>query len=121
MNANAIVTEKLQLKGYDYKNYEDYSVSSAGGTLFPQTETGRLEVNYEDGRKGLNKLFQFHMHAPSEHTVEGKNYPLELHIIHTDAETGRFGTVIGIFFEISKDPNFNNFYFDKIQPEQAAK
>jgi carbonic anhydrase len=61
------------------------------------------------------------MHAPSEHTVEGKTYPLELHIIHVDAETGGFGTVVGIFFEISEDPTFNNFYFDKIQPEQAAK
>jgi carbonic anhydrase len=60
----------------------------------------------------LNKLYQFHFHAPSEHTLEGKTLPLELHIIHVDAETGGFGTVVGIFFEISEDPNFDNFYFD---------
>ena len=70
-------------------------------TLFPDDETGRLVVNFDDGSKGFNKPLQFHFHAPSEHTVEGKNYPLELHIVHADANTGALGTVIGIFFEIN--------------------
>lgn len=34
---------------------------------------------------GNGKVFlplQFHIHAPSEHTVNGQTYDLELHIVH---------------------------------------
>ena len=50
-------------------------------------ETGQLEVQFDDGRQGLFKPVQFHFHAPSEHTKNGKTFPLELHIVHVDAET----------------------------------
>jgi len=41
---------------------------------------------------------QFHWHAPSEHTVDGKYYDLELHIVHL-FEDGSLGGVVGIFFD----------------------
>ena len=31
-------------------------------------------------------LAQFHVHAPSEHTVNGRSFPLEIHFVHKDAE-----------------------------------
>lgn len=31
-------------------------------------------------------LQQFHFHAPSEHTVEGRHYPVELHFVHKNAK-----------------------------------
>lgn len=37
-------------------------------------------------------LAQFHFHGPSEHTIGGKNYPLEAHFVHKDA-TGRLAVV----------------------------
>ncbi len=46
------------------------------------------------------EILQFHFHAPSEHTFNGKHYDLELHIVHKDAKTGKFA-VIGIFFDQS--------------------
>eukprot|EP00466_Bigelowiella_natans_P004462 jgi/Bigna1/141915/aug1.66_g16623 len=30
------------------------------------------------------RLIQFHMHHPSEHTISGRSYPLELHFVHSD-------------------------------------
>ena len=27
-------------------------------------------------------LLQFHFHTPSEHTIEGRSYPLEMHLVH---------------------------------------
>jgi carbonic anhydrase len=33
-----------------------------------------------DGKK--YDLLQFHFHTPSEHTIEGRSYPLELHLVH---------------------------------------
>ena len=80
-------------------------------------ETGRLEVSFDDGRKGLFKPVQFHFHSPSEHTKNGKGFPLELHIVHLDAVTQQPAAVIGIFFEINEDPKFDNFHFDRIRPK----
>lgn len=41
------------------------------------------------------RLKQFHFHAPSEHRINGKSYPLELHFVHSD-ESGRIA-VVGLF------------------------
>ena len=37
-------------------------------------------------------LVQFHFHSPSEHTVAGKSFPLEMHLVHKSAD-GRLGVV----------------------------
>ena len=42
-------------------------------------------------------LLQFHFHLPSEHTVEGRSYPMEVHFVH-QAEEGDLA-VIGVFME----------------------
>ena len=47
------------------------------------------------------KLLQFHFHSPSEHTVEGRHYPLEVHLVH-QSESGQLG-VIGVFFEAGEE------------------
>ncbi len=47
-----------------------------------------------DGRQYT--LLQFHFHAPGEHTLEGKGFPLEAHLVHQSAEGDL--AVIGVFF-----------------------
>ncbi len=42
-------------------------------------------------------LVQFHFHAPSEHTVGGEHYPMEMHLVH-QAEDGALA-VAGVFVE----------------------
>lgn len=46
------------------------------------------------------RLAQFHFHSPSEHTVDGKAYPLEGHFVFR-AQDGRL-VVIGVMFEEGK-------------------
>lgn len=41
-------------------------------------------------------LLQFHFHGPSEHLVEGKHFPMEVHFVHKEAATGNLG-VLGVF------------------------
>jgi len=41
------------------------------------------------------ELVQFHFHAPSEHTVDGQYYPMEMHFVH-QSENGELA-VIGVF------------------------
>lgn len=43
------------------------------------------------------ELVQFHFHAPSEHTVDGRHYPVEMHLVH-QSEDGELA-VIGVFIE----------------------
>lgn len=41
-------------------------------------------------------LKQFHFHAPSEHRLNGQEYPLEMHLVHKTAD-GSKAAVVGIF------------------------
>ena len=38
-------------------------------------------ANHPGGEDSFESL-QFHFHAPSEHTVDGVQYDLEMHIVH---------------------------------------
>lgn len=60
-----------------------------------------LQVNVEPGAylevDGVRfQLEQFHMHSPSEHTIEGRHYPLELHFVHRAADDSL--AVLGVLF-----------------------
>jgi carbonic anhydrase len=60
------------------------------------------------GLNGLTyNLAQFHFHGPSEHKIGGKQYPLEVHLVHKDS-TGRL-VVIGVLVsEGSANPAFDS-------------
>lgn len=58
-----------------------------------------IQVNYADADTldvGGDRyaLVQYHFHSPSEHTVEGKRFPMEMHLVHRAAD-GRLA-VIGV-------------------------
>ena len=69
-----------------------------------------LQVRFEDNAGGLvingtaYQLKQLHWHSPTEHTVDGRRYDLELHLVHESAE-GK-AAVIGILYEAGgrRDP-----------------
>lgn len=46
-------------------------------------------------------LAQLHFHSPSEHTVGGRSYPLEMHLVHKN-DAGKLA-VIGLLFENGPD------------------
>lgn len=43
-------------------------------------------------------LLQFHVHTPSEHTLNGQYYPMEIHLVHQNQATGQLA-VIGVLIE----------------------
>lgn len=50
-----------------------------------------IQVNYDEGSYIIADgtrydLLQFHVHAPSEHSVGGELFPAELHLVHRSAE-----------------------------------
>lgn len=43
------------------------------------------------------ELIQFHFHAPSEHTIDGRSFPVEMHLVHAN-EAGELA-VVGVMIE----------------------
>ena len=72
-----------------------------------------IQVNYDDGsvlRIGDKtfELAQYHFHAPSEHTVDGRHSPMEMHLVHQSA-SGELA-VVGVLI----DEGEHNAAFDPI-------
>ena len=64
-------------------------------------------------RKKLFTAAQLHFHAPSEHSVDGKHFDLEMHIVHVDKVTNKPAAVIGFFFDVQDGGNrFNDLIED---------
>jgi len=52
---------------------------------------------------------QFHFHSPSEHRIDGKSYPLEVHLVHSDPE-GRLAVLGLMFDEGEENPMLNQLH-----------
>jgi carbonic anhydrase len=56
-----------------------------------------IQLNFKDGGtltkdSGKYTLVQFHFHHPSEHHIDGKGFPMEVHFVHR-SEEGSLGVV----------------------------
>lgn len=72
-----------------------------------------IQVNYSEGDTltigSTNyELIQFHFHAPSEHTIRGNHYPMEMHFVH-QSPSGALA-VVAVFIE----KGIHNAAFDPI-------
>ena len=55
--------------------------------------------------------------APSEHTVNGKHFDLEMHIVHLEKHTNALGAVISIMFDVDEGGNASNAFIQSLSPE----
>ena len=82
-----------------------------------------IQVSHVSGcRVDLNdrkyKLRQFHFHSPSEHHIEGKTFPMEMHLVHQD-NSGHV-LVIAVLMETdASQPVLSKLW--KWLPEQKEK
>ena len=72
-----------------------------------------IQINYDGGETleigGKSfALRQYHFHSPSEHTVNGQRYPMEMHMVHVSQDKNL--AVIGVFIEQGR----HNEAFDRI-------
>ena len=84
---------------FNYKN-TPFKIINNGHTIEEKYEPGSF-IKITGKRY---ELLQFHFHAPSEHTVDGKHYPVEAHLVHK-SEDGKLA-VVGVFM---KEGNSNDF------------
>ena len=64
-------------------------------------------------------LVQFHFHAPSEHRVDGRSFPMEVHFVHREATSGALG-VLGVFM-VPGRPNPAFHAIATAMPEAAGR
>ncbi len=69
------------------------SISNNGHTVKVNVANGNVKIGAT-----AYSLLQFHMHAPSEHTINGHHYPLEIHFVHGTPD-GKLA-VVGVFAKI---------------------
>ena len=68
-----------------------------------------IQVTVEEGStlttaRATYQLKQFHFHTPSEHTVGGKHFPMEVHFVHQSAK-GEFAVVAAFYSERPDNEN----------------
>jgi carbonic anhydrase len=92
------------------------SVVNNGHTIQVNTPgAGYIEL---DGARF--NLVQFHFHHMSEHTVEGKRYPIEVHFVHKAVSDDRLA-VIGVFLvEGPENAVFNSIWTASPEREGEA-
>ena len=74
-------------------------------------------VDKNDGEK-MYALDSIHFHAPSENTVDGKAYPMEMHMVHV-ADDGALA-VLGVLFEHAVDATAANEAMTKLMEQHTA-
>ncbi|XP_012706566.2 carbonic anhydrase 4a isoform X1 [Fundulus heteroclitus] len=120
-----IVTRKTlkdeTLSPFQFKNYQQTfrgSIKNNGHSV--QVGVPILSTISGGGLEDTYKAVQFHLHwgtdggPGSEHTIDGEQYPMELHVVHMKKHYADLGTalrdksgvaVLGFFYEESKSPN----------------
>lgn len=102
-----------------YKNFKNAKVVNKGMTIqvdIPKDdqENNFFESGYSQDDLGGDLKFtsaQFHFHAKSEHTIDGKRYDLEMHTVHVPGEAkGNDVTIkysaLGLMFDVDDyDPS----------------
>jgi carbonic anhydrase len=69
-----------------------------------------IQINVDEGSTftiggKVYELKQFHFHTPSEHTIDGQHFPLEMHFVHQSEDKSL--AVLGVLIqEGDEDPNF---------------
>ena len=74
----------------------DYKAYSLSQTRFGFKYYNRSKSMTVDGK--TYDLSQFHFHMPAEHTVSGKRFPAEMHLVHHDRD-GNLAVVAVLFKE----------------------
>jgi carbonic anhydrase len=98
-NATQIELSSMEL---DLVSGQELAVLNQAGVIDALDNGHTIQINAETGETltvgdKSYALVQFHFHAPSEHTVNGKHYPMELHFVHA-AQDGALA-VLGVLLD----------------------
>ena len=78
----------------------------------------QLNSNYASNFLGADNKFnaiQFHFHAESEHTINGKRFDFEMHVVHlaNTTKNGIIASAMGVIFDVDD-------FGKSVTPEQVV-
>ncbi|XP_057830108.2 alpha carbonic anhydrase 7 isoform X2 [Cryptomeria japonica] len=85
------------------------TLENRGHDIMVKWATGAGSIEIEGRRYRLN---QCHWHTPAEHTVNGRRYPLEMHLVH-ESEDKKI-VVVGILYTYGRPDTFLAELIDEI-------
>ncbi|KAG2323960.1 hypothetical protein Bca4012_038299 [Brassica carinata] len=102
-----LMNERVKIVSHLGRLNRDYETSNA--TI--KNRGHDIMLKFEDGAAGSIKingfqyeLQQLHWHSPSEHTINGRRFALELHMVHED-KNGRMA-VVTVLYKIGRADTF---------------
>ncbi|MFK5949975.1 MAG: carbonic anhydrase family protein [Methylococcales bacterium] len=98
INLSGFIDKKLLPIEYNYLD-GGYEITNNGHTIQLNFKAGST-INID---KHDYELKQLHFHSPSENTVNGKRYPMEMHLVHADKDKNL--AVIALLFEEGRTNN----------------
>lgn len=83
-----------------------------------------IQINYEPGSTltidGMEfELKQYHFHAPSENTINGKSFAMEAHLVHADKDGNL--AVIAVMYEAGKSNKLMKTLWKKMPSKVGDK
>jgi carbonic anhydrase len=107
----------IKLKGYQDLQSPGI-VQMAYGWLGVEVHHGEMNVTFPYGDDDTFVPINFHFHAPSDHTIRGKHFDLEMHIVHLRKQTKGLGAVLTIPFDTKLGGNIHNDFIESLSPEK---
>ena len=108
-------SETIKIRGFNYPDNVVQTLVRDGANSVTTDTHAEFQVTFDDGEKESFFPLQYHLHSPSEHTVNGEYFDLELHIVHVNAE-GTPAAVIGFLFDVSNHTMAHNYDLDLLLP-----
>ena len=93
IDLSGMIKADLETIKFDYKDTPLEVVNNGHTVKVSYAEGSSIEI---DGTPF--KLLQFHFHTPSENLIDGKSFPMEAHLVHSD-NNGNLAVVSVMFSE----------------------
>jgi len=119
VSANAVPASAQKgnrgLTTFDFAPGTDIVIENTGhglNTMFDVTDLSAV-IETPEGPQSLEPL-QFHWHSPSEHSIDGVIYPMEVHLVTKTNVTGDLA-VVGMMYKYGSE----NALLNKLWPSEA--
>lgn len=114
----------IDLTNFVEANLNPITYSYQAGTTEILNNGHTVQINYAAGSSitvdgHVFELEQFHFHAPSENTINGKHYPMEGHLVHADKDGNL--AMIAVMFEQGRNNPLLSPLWMKMPNKQGDK
>ncbi len=111
-DAKVVYLKKPNSLNIQYHTTKTNIVNNGHTIQFNSTAGNQVSFNNK-----TYQLKQFHLHSLSEHTINGKHLPLEVHFVNK-ANDGTYA-VVAVFFKEGKESPFFKKFLEKLPTEEG--